>query len=136
MLSFGCSNISTPWTPANEADTAVDPALDTPGPVDAGPINEGLILAQALEIANRKLAAAKVRHYPPNHLFTVTEIGMPFGLKAVSLNKILETERIQYAIRRDGRQVWMLTPGSPKTIWTENTIPAPLRHAAARTVSE
>ena len=75
-----------------------------------GAVDESLILAQALEIANRKLAAAKVKSYPPNHLFTATEIGDPFGLAAMSLNRILEKERVQYSIRRDGRQTWVLVP--------------------------
>ena len=72
--------------------------------------DESLIMAQALEIANRKLAAASVKHYPPNHLFTATEIGEPFGLSALALNKILEREKVQYSVRRDGRPLWLLSP--------------------------
>lgn len=89
----------------DEPSPAGGTALDVPGPGD-----ENLILSQAVKIAEKRLAAAKVKHYPPGHLFNATELGEPFGVKAVSLNKILEKERIQFPVRHEDRQLWVLTP--------------------------
>lgn len=114
QVAAGKYPVQTERQPPSLFDPPGDPAGDSsrehsemwvPAKVD-----ENLIMAQALEIANRKLEAAKAKHYPPNHLFTATEIGEPFGLAAVSLNKILEKEEIQYSIRREGRRLWVLAP--------------------------
>lgn len=83
-----------------------EPMLQAPPPAD----DEKTILAKAVEIMNRQLQSGGGDRYFPHHVYSVSEIGKEYGMAAVSLNRILEKNGIQYSIMIEGRRTWMLTP--------------------------